>query len=171
MPKFQRETAKIAGKNNPPKIFGQLKPTLDKIQAELDALSQTISKNKSSRQEVNQSITRLNAQKSRYLFNLYHKRNAIDKDSWLWLCKWGYVDTQLASKWKKKGYERVCCLDCIEGTVCVCRVPKSVRISESAHPEDGKTAENGQEKSHASPDVAEFPGCTRCGCEGCASGD
>lgn len=50
------------------------------------------------------------------------------------------------------GYERLCCLRCIQprdhnfGTTCVCRVPKHLR----------------EEK------VVE---CVHCGCKGCASGD
>jgi hypothetical protein len=52
----------------------------------------------------------------------------------------------------QSGYERLCCLRCIQprdhnfGTTCVCRVPKHLR----------------EEK-----DVE----CVHCGCQGCASGD
>ena len=43
----------------------------------------------------------------------------------------GYADKNLIAKWKKQGYENLCCLRCIQprdtnfGTNCICRVPKS----------------------------------------------
>ncbi|KAK9921192.1 hypothetical protein M0R45_029713 [Rubus argutus] len=64
----------------------------------------------------------------------------------------GYADRNLIAKWKKPGYERLCCLRCMQprdhnfATTCVCRVPKHLR----------------EEK------VIE---CVHCGCRGCASGD
>ncbi len=42
----------------------------------------------------------------------------------------GYADKNLIAKWKKQGYENLCCLRCIQprdtnfGTNCICRVPK-----------------------------------------------
>lgn len=41
------------------------------------------------------------------------------------------ADATLIAKWKKQGYENLCCLRCIQsrdtnfGTNCICRVPKS----------------------------------------------
>lgn len=41
------------------------------------------------------------------------------------------ADKNLIAKWKKQGYENLCCLRCIQtrdtnfGTSCICRVPKS----------------------------------------------
>ncbi|KAI3461316.1 hypothetical protein Pfo_017979 [Paulownia fortunei] len=64
----------------------------------------------------------------------------------------GYADRNLIAKWKKPGYERLCCLHCIQrwdhnfATTCICRVPKQPREA----------------------DVIE---CVHCGCRGCASGD
>ncbi|CAA0816893.1 G10 family protein [Striga hermonthica] len=64
----------------------------------------------------------------------------------------GYADHNLIAKWKKLGYERLCCLRCMQPrdhnfqTTCVCRVPKRLR----------------EEK------VVE---CVHCGCGGYASGD
>ena len=45
--------------------------------------------------------------------------------------KEGFADKNLIAKWKKQGYENLCCLRCIQardtnfGTNCICRVPKS----------------------------------------------
>ena len=41
------------------------------------------------------------------------------------------ADSSLIAKWKKQGYENLCCLRCIQtrdtnfGTNCICRVPKA----------------------------------------------
>ena len=43
----------------------------------------------------------------------------------------GIADKNLIAKWKKQGYENLCCLRCIQardtnfGTNCICRVPKA----------------------------------------------
>ncbi|KYK68338.1 G10 family protein, partial [Toxoplasma gondii TgCatPRC2] len=43
----------------------------------------------------------------------------------------GYADAKLIAKWKKAGYEKLCCLRCIQAgdqnfsTTCICRVPKN----------------------------------------------
>lgn len=55
--------------------------------------------------------------------------------------KEGYADKNLIAKWKKQGYENLCCLRCIQtrdtnfGTNCICRVPKSKLevVSDSRH--------------------------------------
>ncbi len=79
----------------------------------------------------------------------------------------GYADANLIAKWKKVGYENLCCLRCIQprdtnfGTNCVCRVPKSKLESVSdSFPHwcvpihvylQGKIVE-----------------CVHCGCRGCS---
>jgi len=70
-----------------------------------------------------------------------------------WCIREGYADGNLIAKWKKAGYQRLCCLRCCQtkdtnfGTTCICRVPR-------AHLEAGRVVE-----------------CQHCGCRGCASGD
>lgn len=58
------------------------------------------------------------------------------------------------AKWKRQGYEKLCCVRCIqgrdsshEGATCICRVPKAVL-------RPGQVVE-----------------CQTCGCRGCASQD
>ncbi|XP_021094752.1 protein BUD31 homolog [Heterocephalus glaber] len=64
--------------------------------------------------------------------------------------KEGYADKNLIAKWKKQGYENLCCLRCIQtqdttfGTNCICQVPKSKL-------EVGRIIE-----------------CTHCSCQGCS---
>jgi len=98
-------------------------------------------------------IFRIHHQRSRYVYEMYHKKKLITRELYEFCLREGYADRNLIAKWKKPGYERVCCLRCIQtrdhnfGTVCICRVPKSKL-------DKGKTVE-----------------CTHCGCRGCASGD
>lgn len=97
-------------------------------------------------------IFKIAHQKSRYVFDLYHRRMEISPELYEFCLDQGYADRNIIAKWKKAGYERLCCLRCIQPrdhnfqTTCVCRVPKHLR----------------EEK------VIE---CVHCGCKGCASGD
>jgi len=74
-------------------------------------------------------------------------------DLYDYCCREKYADASLIAKWKKSGYEKLCCLMCIQqknhnyGTTCICRVPKDKL-------EEGKIVE-----------------CTHCGCRGCSSSD
>lgn len=63
------------------------------------------------------------------------------------------TDKNLIAKWKQTGYERLCCLGCINtaeknfGATCICRVPRDEL-------KEDRTLE-----------------CVTCGCNGCASCD
>jgi len=98
-------------------------------------------------------IFRISHQRSRYVYDLYYNKEAISKALYDWLLKSGYADANLIAKWKKQGYEKLCCLRCIQAkennfnATCICRVPKA-RLSKE------QTVE-----------------CISCGCRGCASGD
>ncbi|TKA63645.1 hypothetical protein B0A49_08110 [Cryomyces minteri] len=67
---------------------------------------------------------------SRYVYDLYYEKEAISKQLYDWLLKNGYADASLIAKWKKQGYEKLCCLRCIQtketnfNSTCICRVPK-----------------------------------------------
>ncbi|KAI2642696.1 cell cycle control protein cwf14 [Xylaria nigripes] len=92
-------------------------------------------------------------QRSRYVYELYYEKEAISKQLYEWLLKNGYADAILIAKWKKQGYEKLCCLRCIQTketnfqSTCICRVPKAQLKEEQ--------------------DVQ----CVNCGCRGCASSD
>ena len=83
---------------------------------------------------------------------MYAKHHRISKAVYDYCCKKKMVDTALVAKWKKPGYERLCCTHAINpanhahGTVSICRVPKE-DLSED----------------RVIVDVT-------CGCLGCASG-
>lgn len=99
------------------------------------------------------SIWRLHHQRSRYIFDLFYKKKEISRELYEYCLREGWADKTLIAKWKKSGYEKLCCLLCIQakdhnyGTTCICRVPK-------AKLEEGKIVQ-----------------CIHCGCRGCASGD
>ncbi|KAL0637910.1 Component of the SF3b subcomplex of the U2 snRNP [Maublancomyces gigas] len=104
--------------------------------------------------EATWEIFKISHQRSRYIYDLYYNKEAISKELYNWLLKNGYGDANLIAKWKKQGYEKLCCLRCIQAkennfnATCICRVPKARLGAEQ------QTVE-----------------CVSCGCRGCASGD
>lgn len=97
-------------------------------------------------------IFQLTHQRSRYIYNLYYKQKEISKELYDYCLKEKHADAALVAKWKKPGYEKLCCVLCIQNsnhnfrTTCICRVPKDKL-------EDNRRFE-----------------CKHCGCRGCASG-
>jgi bud site selection protein 31 len=105
------------------------------------------------RNESTWPIFRIHHQRSRYVYDMYYKKKAISKELYEYCLAEKIGDANLIAKWKKPGFEKLCCLQCIQpkntnfGTACVCRVPKTERS-------EGKVVE-----------------CISCGCTGCCSGD
>jgi hypothetical protein len=84
-------------------------------------------------------ILRVHHSRTRYIYELYYKRDAISKELYDWLLKEDYADkkwvtfanpvflsfsfcfltcnTSLIAKWKKPGYEKLCCSRCIQTKV------------------------------------------------------
>lgn len=100
--------------------------------------------------EASWPIFRIHHQKSRYIYDLYYKQKTISKELYEWCLDEKIADRLLIAKWKKPGYENLCCLRCIQakdtnyGSQCICRVPKDQL-------EPGKKVE-----------------CVNCGCRGCS---
>lgn len=44
---------------------------------------------------------------SKYIYDLYYEKEAINKKLYDWLLKNNYADAMLIAKWKKQGYEKV----------------------------------------------------------------
>lgn len=99
------------------------------------------------------NIMKLHHQRSRYIYELRYKKKEISKDLYEYCLREKWADANLIAKWKKSGYEKLCCILCIQGsdhnfnTSCICRVPKNKL-------EEGKLVQ-----------------CVHCGCRGCCSGD
>lgn len=64
------------------------------------------------------------------MFNIYHYYFSF-LELYDFCVQEKIADQNLIAKWKKQGYENLCCLRCIQtrdtnfGTSCICRVPKS----------------------------------------------
>lgn len=95
-------------------------------------------------------IFKIHHQKSRYIYDLFFRRKAISRELYDYCVREKIADASLIAKWKKTGYENLCCLRCIQtrdtnfGVNCICRVPK-------AKLEEGRVVE-----------------CVHCGCRGCS---
>ncbi|KAH9687513.1 protein BUD31 [Citrus sinensis] len=145
MPKVKTNRVKI------PEGWELIEPTLRELQAKMREAENDPHDGKR-KCETLWPIFKIAHQKSRYIFDLYYRRKEISKELYEFCLDQGYADRNLIAKWKKPGYERLCCLRCMQPrdhnfqTTCVCRVPKNLR----------------EEK------VIE---CVHCGCRGCASGD
>lgn len=155
----------VRSRNNrkpPPAGFADIEDTLLEYANKMrDA--ENASHDGKKKHEVLWPIFQISHARSRYIYDLYYEREAISKPLYDWLLKNGYADANLIAKWKKQGYEKLCCLRCVQtketnfaGT-CICRVPKA-----SLKRDDG---------------AAEGAGggggiqCVSCGCRGCASSD
>ncbi|GMM35520.1 U2 snRNP complex subunit [Saccharomycopsis crataegensis] len=136
MPKIKTKRTKAA-----PEGFDNIKSQLDKYEAELKDIEASKLTKTSNKNEHSWAVLRVHHQRSRYIYELYYKKKIISNDLYQWLLKQKYADAGLIAKWKKQGYEKLCCLRCLEKK-CVCRVPKN------------------EEKVR----------CINCGCYGCASG-
>ncbi|KAG0034322.1 Component of the SF3b subcomplex of the U2 snRNP [Podila clonocystis] len=161
MPKIRSSRTKRA-----PEGFDEIEPTLKEFQQKMKdgkfislvLQSQFLRSSENDPHEGKRKVEalwpvfRIHHQRSRYVYELFYKRKAISKELYEYLLKQGYADGNLIAKWKKAGYEKVCCLRCIQpkdtnfGTTCVCRVPRDML-------EEGKVIE-----------------CIHCGCRGCSSG-
>ncbi|KAI9197274.1 G10 protein [Polychytrium aggregatum] len=145
MPRVKR------GSKPPPEDWELIEPTLTEISKKMREAENESHEGKR-RVESGWPIFRLHHQRSRYIFDMYYKRKAISKELYDYCLKEGYADGSLIAKWRKQGYEKLCCLRCIQprdtnfGTTCICRVPKDKL-------DEGKVVE-----------------CMHCGCRGCASG-
>ncbi|KAF8457194.1 G10 protein [Terfezia claveryi] len=136
----------------PPEGFEEIEDTLLEFTNKMKDAENAPHEGKRKNESV-WEIFRISHQRSRYIYDLYYSKEAISKALYDWLLKNGYADANLIAKWKKQGYEKLCCLRCIQAkennfnATCICRVPKA-RLSKEQAVE-----------------------CISCGCRGCASGD
>ena len=136
----------------PPQGFDDIEPELEELQRKMrDAESEPHEGKR--RNESLWPVIRVNHQKSRFVFDLFFKEKRISRELFDYLLKEKWADAALIAKWKKSGFDNLCCLQCVissshnHGGACICRVPRRDL-------EKGKLVE-----------------CTACGCRGCASGD
>lgn len=141
---------KAVRSRKPPEDYSKVEPTLTKLLAKLkDAQKESIKSQ--TKQSSLWPILKLNHQISRYVYLMYYERKLISRELYDYLLKQKYVNADLIAKWKKQGYEHLCCVNCIirkdtnHQSTCICRVPVS---------ELGDRTNDG---------------CVTCGCRGCSS--
>jgi bud site selection protein 31 len=143
----------IAQRKNCPPGFSDVQDKLLEFERKMREIENESHEGKRKNEAV-WPIIRLNHERSRYIFNMYHKDKTISKELFDFLVKERFVDGALVSKWRKTGYEKLCCMQCIQqkdhnyGGTCICRVPAKDR-----------------------PDPEKPIECPHCGCHGCCSGD
>ncbi|CAG8689137.1 1655_t:CDS:2 [Dentiscutata erythropus] len=108
MPKIRHARTK-----KPPEGFEDIEPTLLEFARKMKDAENEPHEGKR-RVESLWPIFRLHHQRSRYIYDLYYKREAITKEVYEYCIKHGYADGNLIAKWKKPGFERLCCLRCIQ---------------------------------------------------------
>eukprot|EP00736_Rhodelphis_marinus_P003232 Rmarinus@m.14921 len=148
MPKIRT----LSRRTQPPAGFEAIEPTLNEFENKMREVENDPHEGKR-RVEGVWPVTRVHHQRSRFIYESYYKKKVISREVYDYCLRMKYADASLIAKWKKPGYERLCCLTCVQtrdhnfATACICRVPREKL-------EDGKVVE-----------------CVTCGCRGCASGD
>ncbi|XP_057622770.1 protein BUD31 homolog [Chionomys nivalis] len=107
-----------------------IEPTLDELDKKMRE-AETEPHEEKRKVESLWPIFKIHNKKTQYIFYLFYKRKAISRELCEYCIKEGYADKNPMAKWKKQGWENLCCLCCIQtratnfGTNCICRVPKS----------------------------------------------
>eukprot|EP00639_Heterosigma_akashiwo_P034928 CAMPEP_0194723176 /NCGR_PEP_ID=MMETSP0296-20130528/14224_1 /TAXON_ID=39354 /ORGANISM="Heterosigma akashiwo, Strain CCMP2393" /LENGTH=212 /DNA_ID=CAMNT_0039626495 /DNA_START=136 /DNA_END=770 /DNA_ORIENTATION=+ len=143
--------SRFARKMKAPEGFEYIEPVLTTLEEEL-------------REKVNEPhegkrkceslwpVHQINWQRSRYIYDMFYIYKHISREVYDYCIRMKFADAALIAKWKKPGYERLCCTFVINqknykfGTTSICRVPKQY-LSKGTVVEDVTT-----------------------GCMGCASG-
>ncbi|CCV00036.1 unnamed protein product [Malassezia sympodialis ATCC 42132] len=115
----------------PPAGFEDIEPILEEYETKMRDAENESQEGKRKAEGV-WGILRVTHLRSRYIYDLYYKREAISRELYDWLLEQGYADAALIAKWKRTGYEKLCCVRCIqsrdmnyEGSTCICRVPRA----------------------------------------------
>nr|KAF6439882.1 BUD31-like protein [Rousettus aegyptiacus] len=170
MPKVKRS------RKAPPDGWELIEPTLDELDQKMRE-AETEPHEGKRKVESLWPIFRIHHQKTRYIFDLFYKRKAISRELYEYCIKEGYADKNLIAKWKKQGYENLCCLRCIQtrdtnfGTNCICRVPKSkleVQLFTSSRENQIFTIQNCHRGVSEACPIGRIIECTHCGCRGCS---
>ncbi|XP_026192642.1 protein BUD31 homolog [Cyclospora cayetanensis] len=144
---------RLSGSEKPPEGWDLISPPLLEFERQMREIENEPHEGKR-KCEATWPIFKLHHQRSRYIYECYYKRKAISRELYDYCVREGWADARLIAKWRKEGFERLCCLRCIQtsstnfGTTCICRVPK-----------------------HELPPDKRVVQCIHCGCGGCASGD
>ena len=67
-------------------------------------IAENVSNDGKRKQEGVWPVMRVHHQRSRYIYDMYYKREAISKELYDYCLKQGYADASLIAKWKKVIY-------------------------------------------------------------------
>lgn len=121
--------SRFGRKGKPPKGFEYLEQTLAALENELRDKVNEGHEGKRKTESL-WPVVQINWQRSRYVYDMYYKYKKISKEVYDYCVRMKLVDAALIAKWKKPGYERLCCTYVINtknykfGTVSICRVPR-----------------------------------------------
>lgn len=107
MPKIRTSKTKP-----PPEGWEELEPVLEDIQRKMREAENESHEGKR-RNESLWPVIRLDHQRSRVIYEKFYKQKEISKELYDWLVKEGWANAALIAKWKKSGYDSLCCLQCI----------------------------------------------------------
>ncbi|KNH04018.1 hypothetical protein XU18_0960 [Perkinsela sp. CCAP 1560/4] len=129
MPRFQQDTT------GQPREVNLLVDTLNEFEEEMRMAENTPSEN-SSHYEMFGRILEISRRRTEYVYNLW-RSHEISDITLEYLTHRGIVDEGLIELWQRDGYEKLCCVLCVDksmhaGGVCVCRVPQKDRRHEGA---------------------------------------
>lgn len=110
----------------PPYGWAQIEPTIQLLARRMREVELCDDSNK----ETAFKVLQIHHQRSKYIYDMFHKRHLINKKLYKYCLDTGLCDKNLAQYWGRHGYERLCCVLCVAktsgfGTGCICRVPKS----------------------------------------------
>merc|ERR1712157_464303 len=97
----------------PPEGFEDIEQILDEYERKMRDAEADDSQNKR-KVETLWPLIQINHTRSRYIYDLFYKREAISRELYDWLLKYQYADANLIAKWKRTGYEKLCCVRCIQ---------------------------------------------------------
>lgn len=94
MPKVRR------GNKAPPEGWELIEPTLEDLGRKMRE-AETRPDDNRRKVEITWDIFRLHHQRTRYIYDIFFKRNAISKELYEYCLKHKYADAALIAKWKK----------------------------------------------------------------------
>ncbi|KAI3385880.1 hypothetical protein SNEBB_006289 [Seison nebaliae] len=133
----------------PPEGWDLIEPMIEELNAKLKEAEAESHEGKRKVESL-WPIFQIHHQRSRFIYEMFYKRKVISRELYDYCLKERIGDAALIAKWKKQGYENLCCLRCIQtkdtnfGTNCICRVPKEKM-------KNNRVIE-----------------CVQCGCHGCS---
>ena len=106
MPKVRNT---IRSRKKMPAGWDQIEPTLLELQQKMRDIENAPYEGKR-KPEVLWPIHKTHHQMSRYIYELYYKKREISRELYDYCVRERWCDAALIAKWKKPGFERLCCL-------------------------------------------------------------